>query len=367
MLRVVRVSVVLAVVVAAGVAGVMIWAGLSARADAFEESRASTQRWAQLQADRAHLVSADLAGAGEVSRLGSGRLPAASAGAAATDLTVARYAPAYGEQVQHARTVAAAGDPSVALNLMLQASDRLRAEVLPQLEQRQDTGPRSQPAGLLIPLLVVGLVAAGLAGVYGFQAFRTRRALKAVLASAAILLLLVMVPAVGSVRGGLRAARDVRAGPQPAAARLAEGRNAAFDARSIEVRAVVRNADLGVSVQADWQAALDRAESSLPPAALDGYRKAHQRVLVAARTEFGYTVAERVLTRADGTAGAFDRFDVVTGAALEREVRVTDDGWAAALRHLRLIAWASLAAGLVTAVLALPLARSEFSRSGLRR
>jgi hypothetical protein len=347
----VRTGVVLAVVIVAGVVG---WSGLLTRADAVEESRASAQRWAQLQTARTTLLTADLAAAREVSLLGSGRLQASSGNS--TDPAVARYAPQYGKQVERARTVAASGDPFVAGNVMQNASDQLRVQVLPRLEQAPDTSARAGAGIPLTGLMVVLLVTAVVAGVYARRAFRTRHVLDVSLASVAVVLLFVLVLGLGSVFSGLGADRDVRAGPQSAATRLAEGRNAAFDARSIEVDAEVVIPTVA-SVQADWQSAIGRAEAVLPDSSLDGYREAHERLLEKMKTEYGSSITDFILTRADGTAGAFARFDTATSAALDREVRASDDGWGAALGHLRLITWALLAAALITAVLVMPLAR----------
>jgi hypothetical protein len=125
---------------------------------------------------------------------------------------------------------------------------------------------------------------------------------------------------------------------------------------------------IGATVQADdadWQHAMSAAQAALVDARLgasdavrndltetakllDRYAQEHADLL--ARADAGDQIGvRRQVVAAEGSAGAFDDFDATSGAVLARQVQVVDDGWTAAGRHLRLIGWLSLVAGLAAA------------------
>jgi hypothetical protein len=374
------------VALAAVVSGVVGWAGLTARADALEQSRAETQYRARLQTARTELVAVDIAAARDVWLTGSGRgrpsardfqrevgqsmAPVTSA-ASEPDreklATASRAASAYAAQIERARTLAAAGDPFLSTNVMRQAGGSLRADVLAPLKELQDIsaqrlGADERPVGrnLFNALGLVILTLALCVGVHGWRALRTVRALSVASAGAAGVTLVFMLVAPGSVIGGVRASRDVREGPLVAASRLGDSRIAAFDARSLEALSVLDIAYNMVVAQPHWQAAVNRAAVSLPSSpdlgrSLKAYERAHERLVTAysSGTEFGYALNDLAIDRADGPTGAFAELDAVTGAELARQVHEADDGWRQALAHLRLIAWVTLAAGVLAAVLVL--------------
>jgi hypothetical protein len=380
------------VILAGLVAGGLGLQGFRGRAEALERARAETAHQALLQIVQTKAVIADTAGADDVLR-GTRSSPIAdrefdyALAPAVTGLVVAarqadstplaiaaRRLARYAEQVEQARTQAAAGDAAEAARTLQAASTLLRTQVLPPLEATrkasQDRLDDDQSVGDrdgLIGLLGVLLALIVLGGIHWWLTLHTRRLVNLGLAAGLALLLAIGLVGLAALISSGQRSSAVEKGPQEVAARLVDARVAAFDARSHESLSVISNNV--PSAEKAWAAsykdahtALVLANSHAPSTAvadisdgidgitarLDAYLKQHNALLKLAEAGDTAGVRQKV-AGADGSAGAFEDFDAFSGALLARQVQATDDGWAAAGKSLRPIGWLSLLVGLAAA------------------
>ncbi len=393
-----------AVTVLAGLAfGALGLQGLTSRSAAVDRARTETADLVRLQTVRTKVVTADAAAGVDVLLGADQRLltpndydfalqpavigvPIASRQAddgyplAVVNLRLAQYV----EQAGLARNLALTGQARPAAEALQTASDTLQNQILPRLlavqsasEARlaadQDAAQQGPPYAYVGAAL--GLIA--LIVVQAWLTARTRRILNLPLAAAAMLLIGVTVAGLVIVAASQRRADEVTAGVQPVVRALVDARVAAFDARARETLSVVTQ-----SVPAQeptWQAAIARtrdalarareAASPVPPQTgataprteviaaiglLDDYEQLHQRLLAQAQAG---DRTKQLLTATSpaaelGLPGAFDGFDVATGALLARQVDAADRGWSDAGANLALAGWLWLACGLAAALLA---------------
>jgi len=396
-----------AVTVMAGIAfGGLGLQGLTGRAAAVDRARAETTDLVRLQTIRTKVVTADAAAGVDV-LLGRNQVtqtpndyawalqPAVIGMAiasrqaddayplAVTNLRLAQYT----GQVGAARNLSVSGNAGEAATVLTAAAGTLQAQILPRLLAVQRASESrlaaDQDDAARGPLLAYGGAGLGLIALIGVQLWltaRTRRILNVPLVVASALLAAMTVAGLVIVTTSQQRADAVSAGVQPLVRQLVEARVAAFNARSVETLSVVASNEAAQDVSwrawlAAAQAALARAQQAAPatpphPGAdapqaevvtavslLGDYVKVHdgmvrQALLPRTPTNRAGEVVLATSAAPDGLPGAFDAFDVATGALLARQVEAADNGWAGAGANLVLAGWLWLVAGLGAAVLA---------------
>jgi len=397
-----------ALTVLAGIAfGGLGLQGLTGRSQAVDRARAETADLVRLQTIRTKVVTADAAAGVDV-LLGPDQVtltphdydwalqPAVIGMSIASRQADDAYPLAvanlrltqYTGQVGAARNLSVSGNSAGAADALTAAAVTLQGEILPRLLAVQRASERrlatDQDDAARGPLLAYAGAALGLLTLIAIQLWltaRTRRILNVPLAVASILLAVMTVAGLVIVSASQRQVDGVSTGIQPLVRQLVEARVAAFNARSVETLSVVARSE--TAQDPTWRASLASAQESLaraeqvasptPPHAgadapraevqaattlLGDYAAVHEgmvRLARTARVRAQDRDAERVLATSpapDALPGAFESFDVATGALLARQVEAADDGWSGANSHLVLAGWLWLVAGLGAAVLA---------------